>query len=132
MWGGPVGPSIFVGNPCQLIVSSYAVDVTLLPSDQYLICDGSRPPSDGTIDLSCGALTAVPKFSLAIHTAFWTIRISASGRGKGARGLPTVLKLDRGTSLLCSVSVIVEVVRCLVGEVESMLGWEPPSVKPDL
>ena len=132
MLGRLVGPFAFVDAPCQLIISRYAVDVTLLPSDQYLIFDGARPQPDGTIDFSCGTLTSIPKFPLAIHTALWAIRISESGRDKGDRGVPSVLKLDHGTSLLCSVSVIGEVVRCLVSEVESGLGGEPPTVKSEI
>ncbi len=98
----------------------YALDVTLLTSEKYLLQDGSRTQSNGTVDLSCGILTPLENFSSAIVIACQAIRISRSG--KETRGEPPVIKLDGGMSLVCDVDVIAEVLRCLVGEIQSGLG----------
>jgi len=65
-------------------------------------------------------VTCLDSFPASLQVAYQAVRLNQSGLCKN--GLPPVMKLDGGTSLVCSVGVIGEVVRCLVGEIGGALG----------
>jgi hypothetical protein len=102
----------------DVLTSRFAIDITLLPDDRYLIIDASSPSPDGLVDLSCGTLTPLPDFSTAIDNTYESLRTAQAG--EMARGVLAV-KVDQGQSLAVRVSVIGEVVRGLCNEISAAL-----------
>lgn len=101
------------------LTNRYAVDITLLPDDRYLLSDASFPSPDGLVDLSCGTLTPLPDFASAVDKTYGSLRTAEAG--DHAQEVLAV-KLDRGSSLVVRVRVIGEAVRCLCREIEATLG----------
>ena len=106
----------------------YAIEIILLPSEYFLLSDASRPKSDGSSDLSCGYITPLEGFPSAVSVTFDWIKKEQSG-DKEYFDLPKAMKLDDGTSLMCHVSVIREVLRCLADEIKGELGMRKQNSK---
>ncbi|TXT06056.1 hypothetical protein VHUM_03529 [Vanrija humicola] len=126
----------------------YALDATLTAdSSRFLITDASQQRPGIPLDLTCGPLTAIPNLERAVAKGFQAARVAAAmtpgaiaatpgktpGRTPAAHAhvhaptrtiapvMPPVLRLDNGTSILCNVTVVQDVLRAMAGEIETAI-----------